>query len=190
MNLKARQLHALRHDFDKRFKRLSKEKGAVWKRLRFTLFYCPPSALLKSDVTKQMRRYLSLERRLHQLILDHSDEGLEYICDDKRHLVCLPYSIPNLRRMAMELKISQVWFHRDHYDIPLKRVQEIMAKCRIVRTREIVQIARRATGFTACAARNDWLTERANLSARFAATSSPVLTSTGERSDARKDRLT
>lgn len=68
---------------------------------------------------------------------------MEYLTDGKRHLICLPYSIENLHKMAKALDIRPCWFHNDHYDIPKKRIKEIEAKCRIVSTREIVRIARK-----------------------------------------------
>jgi len=46
--------------------------------------------------------------------------------------------------MADELGIKRCWFHKDHYDIPLKRREEIEAKCNIVSAREIVRIIRAA----------------------------------------------
>ena len=67
---------------------------------------------------------------------------MEYICDSHRHLVCLPYSIENLHKMAVEMNIKVCWFHKDHYDIPKKRIAEIESKCRIVTTKEIVGIVR------------------------------------------------
>lgn len=70
----------------------------------------------------------------------NGSDDLEYVCDDARHLVCVPYSIENLHRMAMELGIKRCWFHRDHYDIPKRRIDEIKSKCRIVETKEIVRI--------------------------------------------------
>ena len=65
-----------------------------------------------------------------------------YLTDKKRHLICVPYSIENLHRMAEDLSIDRCWFHRDHYDIPKRRVEEIEAKCTIVSSREIVKIIR------------------------------------------------
>jgi len=65
---------------------------------------------------------------------------MEYICDDKRHLVCYPYSVENLHKMAEDLKISYFWFHTDHYDIPKRRIQEITEKCTLVNSRTIVKI--------------------------------------------------
>lgn len=65
-----------------------------------------------------------------------------YICDDKRHLVCLPYSRKNLHEVAKELNIGKHWFHKDHYDIPKRRVEEIMShkKCVILSSKDIVRI--------------------------------------------------
>jgi hypothetical protein len=68
---------------------------------------------------------------------------LQFICDSYRHLVCLPYSVANLHRMAKELGIHRGWFHggtHPHYDIPKRRIDEIRRKCRIVESREIVAI--------------------------------------------------
>ena len=44
--------------------------------------------------------------------------------------------------MARNLDIKRCWFHRDHYDIPKKRIAEIEAKCEIVSSKEIVKIIR------------------------------------------------
>ncbi len=69
---------------------------------------------------------------------------LTYVCDDARHLVCLPYTVENLHRMADELDIKRCWFHRNasyaHYDIPKRRVDEIKAKCLVVDRRTILRI--------------------------------------------------
>ena len=67
---------------------------------------------------------------------------MEYVCDNKRHLICIPYSIENLHKMAEDLNIKRCWFHKDHYDIPKTRINEIQKKCRIISTREIVTIVR------------------------------------------------
>jgi hypothetical protein len=65
---------------------------------------------------------------------------MKYYCDDKRHLVCVPYSVENLHLMADDLGIKRCWFHKDHYDIPKRRIKEIMEKCEVVDTRTIVDI--------------------------------------------------
>lgn len=67
---------------------------------------------------------------------------MQYLTDQKRHLICLPYSIENLHRMAADLDIDRCWFHKDHYDIPVRRIKEIESKCNLVDTREIVRIVR------------------------------------------------
>lgn len=65
---------------------------------------------------------------------------MKYYCDSHRHLVCLPYSIENLHKMAEDLNIKRCWFHKDHYDIPKRRIEEITAKCELVSKREIWNI--------------------------------------------------
>ena len=64
---------------------------------------------------------------------------MKYLTDGKRHLICDPYSIENLHRMADDLDIKRCWFHKDHYDIPKRRIEEIEARCEIVSSREIVK---------------------------------------------------
>lgn len=44
--------------------------------------------------------------------------------------------------MAKELNIKRCWFHKNHYDIPKTRVEEIEKKCKIVSPKEIVEIIR------------------------------------------------
>lgn len=65
-----------------------------------------------------------------------------YLTDGERHLVCLPYSKSNLHKMAMELGIKKCWMHLDHYDIPKRRIAEIESQCKIVSSRDIVNIIR------------------------------------------------
>lgn len=67
---------------------------------------------------------------------------MKYLTDRKRHLVCVPYSVPNLHIMARELGIKRCWFHKDHYDIPASRIAEIEAKCEIVSPKDIVRVIR------------------------------------------------
>lgn len=55
---------------------------------------------------------------------------LIYVSDDFRHLVCFPYSIGNLHRMAEDLGIGRHFFHKGrhpHYDIPKRRIAEILS---------------------------------------------------------------
>lgn len=42
--------------------------------------------------------------------------------------------------MAEELGIKKCWFHKTHYDIPKLRIPEIMSKCEIITTREVLKI--------------------------------------------------
>jgi hypothetical protein len=69
---------------------------------------------------------------------------MKYYCDNERHLVCIPYSIENLHKMAEDLGIKRCWFHnkkgKEHYDIPKKRLKEIQSKCEVVDGREILKI--------------------------------------------------
>lgn len=70
---------------------------------------------------------------------------MQFFCDKYRHLVCLPYSVENLHLMAKQLNIKKCWFHNDqypHYDIPKKRIDEIMSKCIVVNAREILKIVK------------------------------------------------
>lgn len=75
-------------------------------------------------------------------------EKLIYICDEDRHLICIPYSVENLHRMAVELNIGKHFYHISkkrrlrHYDIPARRIDEIMAKCILIPWRDIVKIIR------------------------------------------------
>ena len=64
--------------------------------------------------------------------------ALKYYCDSYRHLICLPYSIPDLHTMAQKLNIKRCHFHKNHYDIPKRRIDEIMKQCVIVASRFIV----------------------------------------------------
>lgn len=69
--------------------------------------------------------------------------SLLYFSDDKRHLVCSPYSIENLHLMASDLGIKRCWYHSKpypHYDIPKKKIEEIKTKTKVVSPREIIKI--------------------------------------------------
>ncbi len=70
--------------------------------------------------------------------------GLQYYSDDMRHLVCVPYSTVNLHRMAQDLGIKRCWFHKDHYDIPRKRVSEVHGKTNVVSPVDILRILKEA----------------------------------------------
>jgi len=70
---------------------------------------------------------------------------MNFYCDNSRHLICKPYSKENLHLMAKELNIKKCWFHKDHYDIPKKRINEIKNKCEIISSKNIIEIIK---GFT------------------------------------------
>ncbi len=71
---------------------------------------------------------------------------MPFFCDAARHLVCWPYSVAGLHRMAEALRINRCWFHAGasyaHYDIPKTRVAEIQARCRVVSSKDILKIAK------------------------------------------------
>jgi hypothetical protein len=74
--------------------------------------------------------------------------SLEYLTDGSRHLICLPYSIENLHRMAKDLGIKRCWFHNcrwKHYDIPQFMLEAVTAKCKVVTSKELLKIIRNAT---------------------------------------------
>jgi hypothetical protein len=71
------------------------------------------------------------------------DTELKYYCDNKRHLICVPYSIENLHKMGSNLLIDKCWYHIGkfpHYDIPKKRIEEIKSKCTVVSTKTILKL--------------------------------------------------
>lgn len=71
---------------------------------------------------------------------------MAYLTDGRRHLICVPYSIPNLHAMATVLGIKRCWYHggaHPHYDIPVRRRADVEARCQIVTPREIARIARK-----------------------------------------------
>jgi hypothetical protein len=69
-----------------------------------------------------------------------------YFYDRMRHLVCVPYSVANLHKMAEDLDIDKCWFHggplRAHYDIPKRRVAEIAKRATKVSPRVILKIVK------------------------------------------------
>lgn len=67
-----------------------------------------------------------------------------YYTDGNRHLICVPYSIENLHKMAATLNIKRHWFHKNHYDIPVRRKSEIESKCEIITSKELIKIIKSA----------------------------------------------
>ena len=72
-----------------------------------------------------------------------SGQPIVYYTDRARHLICVPYSIPNLHRMAEALNIKRCWYHAGrfpHYDIPKRRIAEIETQCTIIPSRELLRM--------------------------------------------------
>jgi hypothetical protein len=42
--------------------------------------------------------------------------------------------------MADDLQIKKCWFHKNHYDIPKRRIREITQKCTVISSRTIIRI--------------------------------------------------
>jgi hypothetical protein len=89
----------------------------------------------------QMEEHLISNEKVVSSIL--TGGSLKYFCDDMRHLVCEPYSIENLHIMAEDLNIKRCWFHKNHYDIPKKRIEEISGKAIKVSPRKILEIIKK-----------------------------------------------
>lgn len=67
----------------------------------------------------------------------------EYYIDDKRHLICVPYSVEELHKMAEALNINRCWYHAGrypHYDVPKKRIVELQEKCILVDQRFLFRL--------------------------------------------------
>lgn len=72
-----------------------------------------------------------------------TDTSIEYFGDRYRHLVCVPYTVENLHKMAAALNIKRCWYHsgsHPHYAIPKSRIREILAKVTVVSSEQIVAI--------------------------------------------------
>lgn len=66
---------------------------------------------------------------------------LEYYSDTMRHLICKPYSVENLHRMAEDLGIKRCWYDPNpypHYDIPKKKVALIHSKTNVISAKELL----------------------------------------------------
>ena len=62
-----------------------------------------------------------------------------------RHLATIPYSHQNMHSAAKMLGIPRHWFHRDHYDIPVRLIEAVKADPRTteIRPREMLKIVRK-----------------------------------------------
>lgn len=74
---------------------------------------------------------------------------MRFVYDSLRHLVCDPFSVDGLHKMAAALGINRCWFHLGgggrfpHYDIPLKKIAHVKAHCELVTPRELLQIIKK-----------------------------------------------
>lgn len=68
---------------------------------------------------------------------------MRYFYDEQRHLVCVPYSVENLHKMAQDLGIKRCWYHagtKPHYDVPKRMMTTIGERASLVTPREILKI--------------------------------------------------
>lgn len=76
-----------------------------------------------------------------QVVFDEKEMVLP-VCDDKRHLVAIPYTRSNLHLVARMFGIKPGWFHKTHYDIPQFRRALVEDMCVKVSPKDIVRITR------------------------------------------------
>ena len=70
---------------------------------------------------------------------------MQYYSDKQRHVVCIPYSIPNLHAMAQALGIKRSWYHihpYPHYDIPKYLQQHVADHSFVVSPKRILEIVK------------------------------------------------
>lgn len=84
---------------------------------------------------------------------DTNKQGLTYFTDGK-HLVCIPYSVENLHRMAEDLGLPKCHYDNrrpkkgtkrkgrghPHYDLPKKYRDHILRRVLLVSRKDIVRI--------------------------------------------------
>ena len=73
---------------------------------------------------------------------DKSVEELLYLTDGRKNVICIPYSIENLHKMADDLGMKKKYFKKDHYEIPDDMVSEVEDKCDVVTTTTLFKTAR------------------------------------------------
>jgi hypothetical protein len=64
---------------------------------------------------------------------------------DKKHLICVPYSIENLHKMAEKFGIGKSLFKINHYSLSKfneSAIERISKKCRIISTSNIIEVIR------------------------------------------------
>jgi hypothetical protein len=67
-----------------------------------------------------------------------------YLCDQNRHLICLPYSLEHMKQMAFELQLKRKALskvpNKRFYRIPFERLEEIESQCEVVPAWRILEI--------------------------------------------------
>ena len=75
---------------------------------------------------------------------DAEEEPLTYLCDQNRHLICLPFTWENMQRMAAELQLKRKTLskvpNKRFYRIPFDRLLEIEYQCEVVPAWRILEI--------------------------------------------------
>ncbi|MGI4834646.1 MAG: hypothetical protein ACRYFK_14415 [Janthinobacterium lividum] len=70
--------------------------------------------------------------------------ALRYLCDENRHLICLPFSPKNMKQMAEELYLERKHLSKipckRFYRIPFDRIEEIQEQCERVPAWHILEI--------------------------------------------------
>ena len=64
------------------------------------------------------------------------------VCDERGHLVCMPYRLDYLHLLAERFGISPDRYHRGHYKAPEWMLEELMFHCKVMSSRDIVRIKR------------------------------------------------
>lgn len=78
---------------------------------------------------------------------DEEEEPLTYLCDQNRHLICVPFSLENMKRMAFQLQLKRKALSKvpgkRFYRIPFDRLLEIEMQCELVPAWHILEIITR-----------------------------------------------
>lgn len=71
-----------------------------------------------------------------------SVEELIYITDGVGNVICLPYSVENLHKMADDLGIAKRWYRNGHYNVPKEIADGLEEKCDKVTTTTLFRTVR------------------------------------------------
>lgn len=73
---------------------------------------------------------------------EKSVEELIYITDGVGNVICLPYSVENLHKMADDLGIAKRWYRDGHYKVPKEIADDLEEKCDKVTTTTLFRTVR------------------------------------------------